>query len=94
LLLVEHGNHIAVFKSGLELPPSFKTRYLDRVPNEHVEAATAREDAIFEKIRLRNISASKLVLLSKTLEARDLSNSVGRSGASPICSSKLYDETC
>ena len=82
LLLVEHRYHIAVFKSGLELPSSFKTKHLARVPHERVEAATAQEDAIFEKIRLRNMSASKLVLRSKTLEARDLSNSVGPSGAS------------
>jgi hypothetical protein len=82
LLLVEHRHHLAVFKSGLELTSSFKTKHLERVPHERVEAATAREDAIFEKIRLRNMSASKLVLRSKTLEAGDLSNSVGPSGAS------------
>jgi hypothetical protein len=82
LLLVEHRHHLAVFKSGLELTSSFKTKYLERVPHERVEAATAQKDAIFEKIRLRNMSTSKLVLRSKTLEAGDLSNSVGPSGAS------------
>jgi hypothetical protein len=84
LLLVEHRHHIAVFKSGLELPSSFKTKALERVPHERVEAATARKDEIFEKIRLRNMSPSKLVLRSKTLEAGDLSNSVGPSGG-PSC---------
>lgn len=82
LLLVEHRSFLAVFKSGLELPSSFKSYYLERVPYERVEAATAQEDAVFEKIRLRNLSPSKLVLRAKTLEAGDLSNSVGPSGAS------------
>jgi hypothetical protein len=82
LLLVEHRSHVAVFKSGLELPAGFKSEYFERVPYERVEAATAQEDAVFEKIRLRNMSPSKLVLRAKTLEAGDLSNSVGPAGAS------------
>ena len=82
LFLVEHRGYVAVFKSGLDLPSAFKTKYLERVPQERVEAATAKKDAIFEKIRLRNMSASKLVLRSKTLEAGDLSNAVGPAGAS------------
>jgi hypothetical protein len=55
LLLVEYRNHLADFKLGLELPSSFKTRYLERVPYERVEAATAQENAIFEKMRLRAV---------------------------------------
>ena len=81
-MLVEHRSHVAIFKSGLELPSSFRTAHLERVPYEQVEAATAQQDAVFEKLRLRNMSASKLVLRSKTLEGVDLSNSVGPSGAS------------
>ena len=82
MFLVEHRHHVAIFKSGLELTSSFKTRFLERVPHDRVEAATAQEDAIFEKIRLRNMSTSRLVLRSKTLEGQNLSNSVGTSGAS------------
>lgn len=43
--------------------------------------AVARKDAVFEKIRLRNISISKDVMRSKTFEAADLSNVVGPAGA-------------
>ena len=82
LLLVEHRRHVAVFKSGLELPSGFKTTHLERVPYDRVEAAIAQKDVVFEKIRLRNMSPSRLVLRSKTLEAGDLSNSVGPAGAS------------
>jgi hypothetical protein len=31
LLLVEHRNHVAVFKSKLDVPAGFVTRYLGRV---------------------------------------------------------------
>jgi hypothetical protein len=81
-VLLEHRKHLEVLKVGLELPSSFKTMYLDRVPQGHIDAAIAQEGSIFEKIRLRSISASKLVLQSKLFEADDLSNSVGSAGAS------------
>jgi hypothetical protein len=73
LLLVEHRQHLAVFKSGLDLPSGFKTEHLERIPQDRVEAATAQQDAVFEKIRLRSLSTSRLVLRSKTLEGQDLS---------------------
>jgi hypothetical protein len=82
VLIVEHRGHAATFKSRLEVPSTFKSMYLDRVAPDRIEAVTAQADAIFEKIRLRNMSPSALVLRSKTLEAGDLSNSVGPSGAS------------
>lgn len=81
ILLVEHRNHIAVFKSGLDIPLTFKSRHFSRIPIERVEAATAQTDAVFEKIKLRNMSPSKLVLRSKTLESSNLSNAVGQAGA-------------
>ena len=62
VLLVEHRNHVAVFKSKLELPASFSTRYLGRVSAERIDLAVARRDAVFEKIRLRNMSLSKHVM--------------------------------
>lgn len=39
-------------------------------------------DAIFEKMRLRNLSPSKHVLRSKMLESKDLRNVVGPAGSS------------
>jgi len=83
ILLVEHRDHIAIFKSKLDLPAGFATRYLGRVPAERVDLAVARQDAIFEKIRLRNMSVSKFAMRNKTFEADDLRNVVGPAGASP-----------
>lgn len=82
LLLVEHRGHAAIFKSGLEVPAGFATRYLGRVPGERVDVAVARQDAIFEKIRLRNTSISKQAMRNKTFEADDLRDVVGPAGAS------------
>ncbi|MGY3582538.1 hypothetical protein ACVIGB_008397 [Bradyrhizobium sp. USDA 4341] len=82
LLLVEHRGHVAIFRSKLDLPAEFSTRYFARVPSERVDIAIARNDAVFEKIRLRNMSISKDVMRSKTFEANDLSNVVGPAGAS------------
>lgn len=82
VLLVEYRDHVAIFKSKLDLPTAFSTRYLGRVAAERVDLAIARADAVFEKIRLRNMSASKHVMRSKTFEADDLLNTVGPAGAS------------
>ncbi|WP_313078776.1 hypothetical protein [Pulveribacter sp.] len=82
MLLVECGAHVAIFKSGLDIPSTFKTQYLGKISNERVERAIARHDAVFEKLRLRNMSISPLALRSKTLEASDLENTVATSSAS------------
>lgn len=82
VLIVEHGPYIAVFKSGLDLPSAFKTAYLGKIANERIERTIARQDAVFEKLRLRNMSISPLALRSKSLEARDLENAVATSSAS------------
>lgn len=82
LLIVERGSMVAVFKSGLDLPITFKSTWLRRVPDVKVEAALAHEQARFEKIRLRNMSISSYALRTKSLEANDLQNAVGPSGAS------------
>lgn len=82
LLVVERGPHVALFRSGLDLPSAFKSAFLGRIASERVERAIARHDAIFEKLRLRNMSISPLTLRSKTLEARDLENAVAASSAS------------
>lgn len=77
LLLVEYESHLAVFSSRLTLPSSFKSRYLAPVPMTRVEAATAKQDAVFQKVRLRNMSISQHAMRNKTLEAADLANVVG-----------------
>lgn len=82
ILIVERGPHVAVFRSGLELPSAFKTAFLGKIANERIDSAIARHDAVFEKLRLRNMSISPLALHSKTLEARDLENSVATNSAS------------
>jgi hypothetical protein len=82
VLIVEHGPHVAVFKSALELPSAFKSRFLGKIDNERIERAIARHDAVFEKLRLRNMSISPYALRSKTLESRDLENAVAASSAS------------
>jgi len=82
LMLVEYREHIVIFKSGLDLPSTFKTDYLRRAGDDRVEAAIARADATFEQIRLRNMATSKYALRSKTLEANDLRTVVGPSGTS------------
>jgi hypothetical protein len=82
VLLVEHCNHVAVFKSKLDLPKGFVTRYLGRVPAERVDVAVTRHDAVFEKIRLRNMSVSKHAMRNKMFEADDLRDVVGPAGAS------------
>lgn len=84
LMLVEYREHIAVFKSRLDVPASFATRFFERVPTDQVDTAITRGGAIFEKIRLRNMSLSKSTLRTKTLEADDLRNIVGPAGASRL----------
>ncbi len=37
LLLIEHRQHLAVFKTGLELTSGFKTRHLDRIGHDGVD---------------------------------------------------------
>jgi len=82
MLLVEYSGYVAVFKSRLELPTTFISRFLSRINTDLVDSAIARGDAIFEKIKLRNMSVSKLAMRSKTIEAPDLANVVGPAGAS------------
>lgn len=82
LLLVEHRGHVAILKSRLNLPNAFVTRYLGRVSAERVDAAIARQDAIFEKVRLRHLSVSGFAMRTKSYEANDLKAVVGPAGAS------------
>jgi hypothetical protein len=82
LFLLEHDHHIAIFKSKLDVPAGFVSRYLERVPAERIDAAIAKSDVVFQKIRLRNMSVSKYAMRNKTFEADDLQDVVGPAGAS------------
>lgn len=85
LLLVEHRNHVAIFKSKLDLPANFNTRFLDRIPAERIDAAIAKSDVVFQKLRLRNMSVSKHAMRNKTFEAARLaSRSTTQSTASSL----------
>jgi len=81
LLLIEKGAMVAVFKSGLDATTAFKKTHLESVERAIVERAIARHDAVFEKLSLRNMTTSALALRSKTLEARDLQNSIATTSA-------------
>lgn len=81
LMIVEKGDYIAVIKSGLDIPASFRTLFLGKVANDRVERAIARQDAIFEQLRLKNMSTSKLALRTKSFEANDLENNVPTASA-------------
>jgi len=81
LMFVEYEDHAAFFASRLGLPAAFKSRHLAPVGVERVEAAIAHEDALFQKMRLRNMSVSPLVMRNKTLEAPNLANVVGPAGS-------------
>jgi hypothetical protein len=81
LLLVEYGGYVAIFGSRLSLPSKFKTTYLAQLPVARVESAIAKQDAIFHKMRMRNMSVSRFAMRSKTLEAADLASVVGPAGS-------------
>lgn len=81
LMVVEYQKYAAVLHSRLGLLPKFKTTHLSSVPTAQVEGAIATADAIFQKMRMRNMSVSPYAMQNKTLEAANLANVVG-SGSS------------
>ncbi|MEV8644157.1 hypothetical protein AB0V79_24375 [Mesorhizobium ciceri] len=81
LMLIERGGLVAVIKAGLDLPSWFKSDFLSKVANDKVERAIARHDAVFEQLRLKNMSPSKMALRSKAFEASDLENTVPTASA-------------
>jgi hypothetical protein len=82
LMIVERGDLVAILKTGLDLPSTFKSDHLNSIGSDRVDRAIARHGAVFEKLRLKNMSTSKHALRTKTLEARNLENAVPTSGAS------------
>ncbi|HET6409604.1 MAG TPA: hypothetical protein VFG14_17080, partial [Chthoniobacteraceae bacterium] len=81
LMIVEKSDYVAVVKSGLELPGSFKAEYLSKVAHERVDGAIAQHDAIFKRVRLKNMTKSKYALHTKSFEAPDLQNTVPTASA-------------
>ncbi|WP_194290172.1 hypothetical protein [Rhizobium rhizogenes] len=81
LMLVEYDGYVAIFSSRLALPSGFKSDFLTNIPASQVEAAIAKQDAVFQKMRLRNMSLSQFAMRTKTLEAADLANVVGPAGS-------------
>ena len=82
LLIVEQNELISVMKAGLDLPSMFKADNFEKIDGQHVELAIAQKATVFEKLRLRNMSTSRLALRSKSLEANNLENVVAMSSAS------------
>ncbi len=81
LLIIEHSDHVAVMKAGVDLTSKFKNTYLSGISNERVEQAIAQQSAVFELLRVKNTSNSKHAVRGKTFEAYDLANSVPTSSA-------------
>lgn len=81
LMLVEYQGHVAIFTSRIALPSSFKSKHFVPLPIERVEGAIASTDAIFKKMRMRNMSVSQHAMRNKTLEAPNLANVVGPAGS-------------
>lgn len=82
MVLVERGEYVAIIKSGLDLPASFKTEYMSRADRARVEAAVATAEAVFERLRVQSTSPSAQVLRAKTLEAANLEGSMPMGSAS------------
>ncbi|MCJ9749672.1 hypothetical protein MOV61_02940 [Neorhizobium sp. BETTINA12A] len=81
LMLVEYQGHAALFSSRLVLPTAFKSRHFSPISVSRMEGAIARENAVFQKMRMRNMSVSPHVMRNKTLEAPNLANVVGPAGS-------------
>lgn len=82
LLMVEHGDYLALFKSGLELPPAFTNDYLTPANPSNVEAAIATAEAVFERVQVKSTSIKKEGVKKKVLEASDLANAMPTASAS------------
>lgn len=82
LLIVEYRDHIAIFKSQIDVTQEFAKRYLERVSPQEVGRGLTTKDSVFDRVRLRNMSLSKFALRSKTLEGENLQNNVGMSSSS------------
>jgi hypothetical protein len=81
LMIVEFENFVAVLQSRVGLIPAFRSAYFNHLPAMQVEGAIATADAVFKKIRMRNMSVSPYAMQNKTLEAVNLANVIGMGGS-------------
>lgn len=77
LLIVEYRNHIAIFKSQIDVTPEFEKQHLKCVSPQEVDRGLISKNSIFDRVRLRHMSLSQFALRSKTLEGNNLQNNVG-----------------
>ncbi len=87
ILLVEYRDYAVLFRSNLDFPSEFKTKYLQRIGDDRLESAIAQENVVFERISLRNMTTSKYALKNKSLEANDLQTVLSSAGASRFVAS-------
>lgn len=77
LLIVEHRDYIAIFKSQIDVTPDFTKRHLQRIGAQDVDRGLTSKDSVFARVRLRHMTLSRFALRSKTLEGENLQNNVG-----------------
>jgi hypothetical protein len=87
ILLVEYRDHAVLFKSHLDFPSEFKTKYLQRIGGDKLESAIAQEDVVFEQVDLRNMTISKHAVKKKRIEAYNLANVMSLAGANRFVAS-------
>lgn len=77
VLIVERHNHVAIFKSQIDVTADFAKRHLQRISAQDVDQGLTSEDSVFARVRLRHMTLSRFALRSKTLEGENLQNNVG-----------------
>ncbi|MCO5367806.1 hypothetical protein [Pseudomonas alliivorans] len=82
LMIVEYLNHVAVFKSQLDLTSGFVKKYLVRIGAQQIDRGLTSKTSVFDRVRLRHMSVSRMALRAKTLEGVDLQNNVGFASSS------------
>lgn len=81
-MIVEYAGYAVIFKSRLGLPSIFQLNHLAKIPAERFNTGVAKPGSTFEKVRMRQMTLAREALRNKTLEADDLSNTVGPSASS------------
>lgn len=77
LLIVEHRDYVAIFKSQIDVPSDFAKRHLQRIGAQDVDRGLTSKDSVFAKVRLKHMTVSPSALHNKTLEGSNLQNTVG-----------------
>lgn len=77
MLIVEHRDYVAIFKSQIDIPADFTKRHLQRISAQDVDRGLTSKDSVFARVRLRHMTLSRFALRSKTLEGENLQNNVG-----------------